>query len=299
MHRKIIFLLNPISGTRKKYSLRDLITSKMHEHGLDFEISETIRSGDYTALRTRIENDRITDVVICGGDGSVSAVAKSLFGTGIRVGIIPMGSGNGLALAAKISPDARKAIDIIINGKASWIDGFLINNQFSCMLCGIGFDAKVAHDFAKQKKRGLQTYIKVSLINLFTAKPYQFHLNTSTAEISTEAFFISIANGNQFGNQFTIAPKASLADGMLDVVIVKKMNKLVLPFAVLAQITGINGQQELTEYVSKRNIIYFQTDKLSLTNPDNAPLHIDGDPKDTAGKFDVSVVRNAIQLIQP
>ena len=86
---------------------------------------------------------------------------------------------------------------------------------------------------------------------------------------------------------------------MLDVVIVKKMNKLILPFAVLAQITGINGQQELTEYVSKRNIIYFQTDKLSIKNPDGALLHIDGDPKDTARDFEISVVPNAIQLIQP
>jgi diacylglycerol kinase (ATP) len=299
MRRKIIYLLNPISGTRKKYSLRDLISKKMHEHTLDFEISETIRSGDYTALRTRIEKDQITDVIVCGGDGSVSAVAKSLLGADLRIGIIPMGSGNGLALAAKISPDPGKALDVIIKGNASWIDGFLINQQFCCMLCGIGFDAKVAHDFAKEKKRGLQTYIKVSLINLFKAKPYQFHVTTSTAHISTEAFFISIANGNQFGNQFTIAPRASLADGMLDVVIVKKMNKLLLPFAVLAQMTGINGQQELTEYVSKRNIIYFQTDKLSVTNRDHAPLHIDGDPKDTAENFEISVVRNAIQLIQP
>jgi YegS/Rv2252/BmrU family lipid kinase len=299
MHRKIIYLLNPFSGTKKKFSLAKLLSDKTAAAAIDFEIANTNARGDYADLRLQVEKEDITDVVVCGGDGSVSAVAAALLGCNVRIGIIPMGSGNGLALAAKISPDPVKALDIIFKGHASWIDGFYINKQFSCMLCGIGFDAKVAHDFSKQKKRGLQTYIKVSLINLFKAKPYRFEIVTLTRTISTEAFFISIANSNQFGNQFTIAPMASLADGLLDIVIVKKMNKLVLPFAVLAQVTGMNAMQQLSEYVDKRNIIYFQTDHLTIINTDNALLHIDGDPKNASEKFEIKVVSQAMQLIQP
>jgi len=111
------------------------------------------------------------------------------------------------------------------------------------MLCGIGFDAKVAHEFARQKKRGLQTYVRVSLAHFFTSRPYSFRIRLTLPEgrkavFPVDAFFINIANGNQFGNHVTIAPKASLQDGMLDIVVVKRMWKLPMVFAVIRQVLG-------------------------------------------------------------
>jgi diacylglycerol kinase (ATP) len=297
--RKIIYLINPISGTRGKNSLRKLVELKTKQANIDFDIIPTETEGNYELLRSKIEKENITDIVVCGGDGTIRAVAAALIGVNVQIGIIPMGSGNGLALTAKIPLVASKAIDTVLNGKASWIDGFYINREFSCMLCGLGFDARVAHDFAKQKRRGLQTYIKVSLINLFSAKPYEFGISTVEKSFNTEAFFISIANSNQFGNNFTIAPEASLKDGLLDIVIVKKMNKLVLPFSIIRQVTGINGRQELGDYVKRKNIMYFQTASLTIENKHHAPLHIDGDPKATAGTFQIRLVRHALNLIQP
>ena len=299
VERKIIYLINPISGTKKKASLQQLISKRTKDAGIIFEIVHTNAKGDYDFLKERIRKENITDIVICGGDGTVNAVAASLIGVPVNIGIIPMGSGNGLALAAKIPIQASKALDIIFHGKASFIDGFYINNEFSCMLCGIGFDALVAHEFAKQKKRGLQTYIKVGAINFFKTNPYSFEIKIKNKSLSVDAFFISIANGNQFGNNFTIAPKASLQDGLIDVVIVKKMSKFLLPFSILNQVIGINSMQNLNEYATKKNIIYFQTPSLSITNIHNAPLHIDGDPKQTAAKFDIQVVPKALKLIQP
>lgn len=279
--------------------MKELVSKKTKEAGIDFEIIPTNAKGDYDFLKQKIKKENITDVVICGGDGTVNSVASSLVGTQVNIGIIPMGSGNGLALAAKIPRQSSKAIDIIFNGKASFIDGFYINNEFSCMLCGIGFDALVAHEFAKQKKRGLQTYIKVGAVNFFKTNPYSFEIKLKNKSLSVDAFFISIANGNQFGNNFTIAPKASLQDGLIDIVIVKKMSKFLLPFSILNQITGINSMQNLNEYAEKKNIIYFQTSALTIHNIHHAPLHIDGDPKETAGKFEIRVVPKAFKLIQP
>ena len=299
LRRKIIYLINPISGTRGKKALTKMIGVKTEAQLIHYEFLSTNKEGNYEDLKNKIEKEQVSDIVICGGDGTVSNVAAALIGTNVRIGIIPLGSGNGLALAAKIPATPSKALDIIFNGKASWIDGFFINKQFSCMLCGLGFDAKVAHDFANQKRRGLQTYIKVSLINLFSIKPYSFEINTTENTFTSDAFFISIANGNQFGNNFTIAPQASLKDGLLDIVIVKKMNKMVLPFSIIGQITGINGRQELSDYVDKKNIIYFQASSLTIVNKHMAPLHIDGDPKDTAGIFHIRLVKHAINLIQP
>ncbi|MBI1781026.1 MAG: YegS/Rv2252/BmrU family lipid kinase [Sphingobacteriales bacterium] len=299
MARKIVYLINPISGTKDKAELKELIKRKTKEAGISFEIMDTDKTGKYEVLKNKISKDGVTDVVVCGGDGTVSAVSAALLNIEINIGIVPMGSGNGLALAANIPAAPVKALEIVFNGKASFIDGFYINDDFSCMLCGLGFDAQVAHDFAKQKKRGLQTYIKVSAINYFKANPYNFSIQSKEKSFDTSAWFICIANSNQFGNNMKIAPKASLSDGLLDIVIVKKMNKLMLPLSVLAQFAGINALQNVNDYSDKKNIIYFQTPSLTIKNLSAAPFHIDGDPKDSAKEFKVKVVRNAIKLIQP
>jgi len=299
MARRIIYLINPVSGTRKKSSLKELISRKTREQNIEFEILSTEKHGDYEFLQKKIERDSITDLVICGGDGTINSIVDSIKDRKVNIGIIPMGSGNGLAFAAKIPKQPTKALDIVFDGKSSWTDAFYINNHFSCMLCGIGFDALVAHEFAKQKRRGLQTYVKVSTINFFKAKPYLFDINIKDKSFQTEAFFISIANSNQFGNNFTIAPQASLGDGLLDIVIVKKMSKFKLPFSVISQVTGINGVQHPNEYTNQKNIIYLQTDSLTIRNLNNAPLHVDGDPRETQGEFKIQIIKNCFRLIQP
>jgi diacylglycerol kinase family enzyme len=115
----------------------------------------------------------------------------------------------------------------------------------------------------------------------------------------TDAFFISIANSNQFGNQVTIAPQARIDDGLLDIVIVQKMHKARLPFAILKQIRGNNRLQELVENLTQKNILYFQTSSLTIKNPKLAPLHIDGEPATTAENFDIQILPGCFELIHP
>jgi YegS/Rv2252/BmrU family lipid kinase len=299
MPRKIIYLINPISGTKKKQQFRELISRKTREQGLDFEILATRANGDYEFLREKVKAEQVTDIVICGGDGTVNAVVKALQQIRVNIGIIPLGSGNGLAFAAKIPKQAGRALAVIFQGNAYDTDAFHINDQFSCMLFGIGFDAAVAHEFAKQKKRGLRTYIRVSAIQFLKTRPYSFEIRLKDGLLKTQAFFISVANSNQFGNNFTIAPKASLSDGLLDIVIVKKMNRLLLPFFVLYQLSGTNTMQPAKGYAKNKNVLYLQTDKLSIRNIDKAPVHIDGDPKETGPEFNIRIVRNCFRLLRP
>ena len=298
MHRNIIYFINPISGTKGKKQLVEIIEERTRKQFFAFQILQTNLEGDYHFLKDKIAHERITDVVICGGDGTVSQIAGALIDEPINIGIIPMGSGNGLALAAKIPREINKALDIIFKDNPSYVDAFFINATFSCMLCGLGFDAQVAHDFARQKNRGLATYITQTIRNFFLAKPYQFEIINKNQRFSADAYFISIANGNQFGNQFTIAPKANLSDGLLDIVIVKKMSKIKLLWAVLKQIK--NG--EIAEYnegsFHEKDVLYFQTSRLLINNTGNAPLHIDGDPAKTASKFAIQVIPRAFKLLQ-
>jgi diacylglycerol kinase (ATP) len=264
---------------------------------IPFQVFPSVASGDYSFLHPIIKEQKVTDVVIAGGDGTVSQVAGNLMDLNVNFGIIPCGSGNGLAFAAKIPKQPSQALDIVFSGKASSIDGFYINGQFACMLCGLGFDAKVAHEFAKQPKRGLSTYATLVGKNFFSADPYSFIVESNGLSFSTEAFLISIANSNQFGNNFTIAPKALLSDGLLDVVIAKKTAKPLLLFNLIRQILA--GRLSKIENSLNNPVIYFQTTELKIINKSLAPLHIDGDPAETPQKLSIQVKKKCFRLIQP
>lgn len=299
IRRKIVYLVNPVSGTGKKEMLEKLIQKKTREQSIEFELHQSNIYGDYDYLKDKIEREEITDIVIAGGDGTVNRVVSALQETGVNFGIIPVGSGNGLAFCAGIPRNPVKALDIIFKGNHSYIDAFTINNKFSCMLSGLGFDAQVAHDFANNASRGLLTYTQQSLYQYFKAHPYLFQIVLENFSFYTDAFFISIANSNQFGNNFTIAPKASLADGLLDIVVVQKMNKAKLPFAILKQIRGNNHLQQLVEDMAEKNILYFQTPALTIRNLKHAPFHIDGEPAETEEEYKIQLIRRCFKLYQP
>ncbi|HYF32315.1 MAG TPA: YegS/Rv2252/BmrU family lipid kinase [Chitinophagaceae bacterium] len=297
MSRKLIYLINPVSGTREKDSLTRLIKDKTSAAGLPFEILPTVASGDYTFLKEKILEENITDIVICGGDGSVNQVVYALAGMKVQFGIIPMGSGNGLALAAGIPRLLTKAMDVVFAGHSKKIDAFMVNEQFACMLCGLGFDAAVAHEFALQPKRGLKTYAGLTTKRFFSASTYSFTVEANNLRFDAEAYFVSIANSNQFGNNFTIAPEANLSDGLLDIVIVKKTVKPMLLWNVLQQVMA--GKTKKIENSLQSAVIYFQTDKLLITNNSQAPIHIDGEPKETIEALNIAVLPDYFQLIQP
>jgi YegS/Rv2252/BmrU family lipid kinase len=299
MKRKLLYIVNPISGTKSKSSLRESIKDKTIAAGLGFAIYPSVESGDYFFLHQIIKEQSFTDVIIAGGDGTINQVVNSLRKLKVQFGIIPCGSGNGLAFSAGIPKNPEKALQIIFKGKSEWCDAFFINETFACMLVGLGLDAQVAHDFANDPQRGLTTYIKKTIANFFTAKTYPVVLTTNGKRIKTDALFVSIANSNQFGNHFTIAPKASLNDGLLDIVVMAKQNKLVALLQAFRQVGGYNKLQKVEVIDEKASMLYFQTTEIKIENPQLAPMHIDGDPVETTKEFNVEILKDAFRLIYP
>ena len=299
MDRKLLFLVNPISGTRTKEKLIAFITEKVTTAGLLFTIDYTNATGNYTLLKEKVIADRFTDIIIVGGDGSVNQVVQSFATLRVRFGILPVGSGNGLARAAGIPTKIKRALQVIIEGNTMPVDAFTINDAFSCMLSGLGFDAQVAHNFARKAKRGLFNYTKESLLHFFKAQPYGFEIKLPEFSFFTDAFLISIANSNQFGNNVTIAPQAKLNDGLLDVIVVQKMHKVKLPYAILKQLSGNNKMQQLVEDMEHKNIVYFQTPSVEISNLKLAPLHIDGEAVASAQHLSVKVLPNYFTLFVP
>jgi diacylglycerol kinase (ATP) len=299
MQRRFIYIINPISGTGNKISIRETIEAETKKAGFESFIYPSVASGDYSFLQPLIRERNITDVVIAGGDGTINQVVNSFKKFPLRFGIIPCGSGNGLAFSAGIPKNISKALQIIFNGNSQPTDAFLVNGQFACMLCGLGLDAQVAHDFADSPKRGLLTYVQKTIADFITARSYSFVLKTKGKEIHTDAFFISIANSNQFGNHFTIAPRASLTDGQLDIVIMTKQNKVSVLFNTLKQISGFNKINSVEMINENSSLIYFQTNEIEVRNEGLAPMHIDGDPVETVEQLNIKVLDDCFQLIYP
>ena len=298
MHRHIIYIINPVAGGRSKTGIQKSIEKKMQEANIPFLFFPAVASGDYSFLLPLIRENKTTDIVVVGGDGTISQVVGDLCDKELNFGIIPCGSGNGVAHTIKIPHNPGKALDLVIKGRSSFIDGFMVNDQFACMLCGLGFDAKVAHDFAQQSRRGLVTYVRQVVKNFFTAKSYSFKIAVKKKTFTTDAFFISVANSNQFGNNFRIAPRASMSDGLLDVVIVTHQSKFSLLFQTLKQVLG-GYKLQTTEIIENKAVIYFQTDSLTISNLSEAPIHIDGDPAETVDELKIVIKKKCFRLIQP
>ncbi len=153
MKRHILYIINPISGTKQKSSLQKLIEEKTTSAGLEYTIHPSLVNNSYSFLHNIISEKKITDIVIAGGDGTVNGVVNSFKKLDVRFGILPCGSGNGLALTAGIPKNINSALQTIFNGGSKPTDAFLVNDHFACMLCGLGFDAQVAHDFAADPNR--------------------------------------------------------------------------------------------------------------------------------------------------
>ncbi|WP_126972414.1 diacylglycerol/lipid kinase family protein [Gynurincola endophyticus] len=293
--RKIIYLVNPKSGTQKKDDLIELIKSATTEKKIEFVILPTPADGNYIGIKEKIQQENFTDIVICGGDGTVNQAINALADTKAHFGIIPMGSGNGLALSAGLSVTAKKALDTIFNGVARYTDAFLVNEQFGCMLCGLGFDATIAHQFARSSRRGLTTYATLTTKNFLNSTTWDLEFEVEGKKFHTDAFFVSIANSNQFGNNITIAPEAELTDGLLDIVIVKKTVKPVLIMQVLQQI--LTGKVKEIEKAMDNSVAYFQTQNLRIINKQLAPIHIDGEPKEAMEDITIKILPNHFKLI--
>jgi diacylglycerol kinase (ATP) len=296
--RHILYIINPISGRRNKSSLQLLIETEMKKAAIGYSIVHSVADGDYRFLEEQISGENVTDIVIAGGDGTINQVIGSLRHLKLQFGIIPCGSGNGLAFSATIPKNPQLAIKLIVNSKTQQTDAFLVNDRFACMLCGVGFDAQVAHDFANDPNRGLTTYIKKTVAHFFTAPTYPFYVRVRDEEMQPEAFFISVANSNQFGNNFRIAPQASLTDGLLDIVIVTKQNRLNLLFNTAMQLSGLNTLQQKV-INEKAGITYFQTEEITIKNPGGAPVHIDGEPVAVIDEMNIRILKNCFSLIVP
>lgn len=288
--KRIVFLVNPISGTNNKQRILNLIAQHVDGEKFDWEIIKTEYAGHATVLAQNAATDRVDAVVAVGGDGTINEVARSLTHTNTALGIIPCGSGNGLARHLLIPMQPQGAIAIINKFLVKDLDyGIIDGKPFFCT-CGVGFDAFVSYKFAHSGKRGLFSYIENTLREGIHYEPETYDITIDNDKSrSYKAFLIACANASQYGNNAYIAPHATLHDGLMDVTILEPFHLYEAPRI---------AYQLFKKSIDRHNKVRtFQCKKLHIRRNTPGVLHFDGDPIMADKDIEIRIIEQGLKMV--
>ena len=287
--KRVVFIMNPISGTQNKAGIPELIESTLDHEKFSYELLMTEHAGHASELAHEAMERGVDIVVAIGGDGTVNEVARAIVHSQTALGIIPCGSGNGLARHLMIPMNIKRAIGIINRDEIHELDYGLINGHPFFCTCGMGFDAFVSQKFAEAGKRGPITYVENVLREGLKYEPETYEIQDEQGLTRAKAFLISCANASQYGNNAYIAPQASMSDGLLDVIIME-------PFDVIeAPQISIEVFNKTLDKNSK--IKTFRCQKLHIHRKQAGVIHFDGDPVMTDADVDIELKPKGIRVV--
>mgnify|MGYP004444312961 CR=1 FL=1 len=288
--RRYAFIINPISGTHSKDNIEKEILSQANRCGLKVDIVRTEYAGHATELARKFARDGYSIVVAVGGDGTVNEVAKGLIDSEAALAIIPTGSGNGLANHLGFCHNVRKNLDYIFGAsEIRPIDaGSMGEYSFFCT-CGVGFDAHVGMRFAKYGKRGLLSYIKLTVGQYFYYKPERYMLKADGTSFEGQALLITVANSNQWGNNVKIAAGADISDGLFDITIVRPIKLWLLPAFAWHLLSG--------RIYKDSNVLHLKASSIQISSGNSMVAHFDGEPVTLPSEIEISIHRGALKTI--
>ncbi len=285
----ILFIINPISGGKKKADLPTLIDQFLDKEKYAPIYAFTEYVGHAAELAEEAEKKNYDVIVAVGGDGTINEVASKLVHSNKTLAIIPFGSGNGLARFLNIPLSAKKAIALINTGKPQLIDTAELNGRKFFNMAGMGFDAHLSSVFAGNKKRGLKSYVELGFKEITTYKAQPYHIEIDGKEYDNSAFAISIANSSQYGNNVYISPKSSLTDGYLDVCIIHPISLVKLPILAFQMITAKTHQSSLVKIIRGKHI------KIKRNAAD--AVHLDGEPLKLGEELEIKIVPASLKIL--
>ena len=289
--KRILFIVNPISGIGKQDRVQQLIEDRLDKNIFKAEITFTNSQGHATELSRKAAVDGFEIVAAVGGDGTVNETAAGLVGTATALAILPAGSGNGLARHLKIPMNLKHALDIIGREKIMKIDTASINEQLFVNVAGVGFDASVAKKFAASGKRGFSTYLRITTSSYTSYQPKQYTLVIDGKIIKRRALQVSFANSSQFGNNTSIDPSASVNDGFIDVCIVGKVPFWKTIFLVPLLFIRKFDQTKYIEIIRAKEVI--------LKRKKGKNIHLDGDQKIMGKELAIRIHPLSLNVVVP
>ena len=293
LHTKIniLFIINPISGGRGKLRIPDFIDQYLDKEKFNpnFVFSEYVGHAGELADEAATKNFDV--IVAAGGDGTINEIATKVLKHNKILGILPLGSGNGLARFLRIPKNLKHALGLINNFKTDRVDTAEFNQKCFFNLAGMGFDAHLSSVFSKDKKRGLSGYVKLGFQEVFNYKPQTYQLAIDGIAYKRKAFAISIANSSQYGNDVYIAPNASVKDGLLDVCIIKPFPILKLPVLGYVMLRGTAESSNMIEIIKGKHI--------KIIRERAGAVHVDGEPLQMGTEIEALVHPLSLQVIVP
>lgn len=287
--KKVLFIVNKYAGTGYQASLEGKILDICEEYDAACSIDFTTGKGHATEL-AKEAIDKYDLVVAVGGDGTINEVATGLLHSGTTMGIIPRGSGNGLARHLRIPLSVGKAVESLFNSQVIAMDTFTVNEKLSLNVSGIGFDAHIASLFGKNGKRGLSGYTKITIQQYIRFKEFEALISANGIETRKKAFIIAIANSSQYGNNARIAPHASVCDHVLNVNFLRKVPPYRLDF-IYSFFRGTIDQSEFCEIM--------ETDSMQLALSEPMALHVDGEPVGHETVFNIKLLPASLNIRCP
>jgi YegS/Rv2252/BmrU family lipid kinase len=289
--KTIVFIINPISGTQSKRAILRLIDEVIDRERFDYRIVRTQYAGHAVEIAHEAAEAGTDLVVAIGGDGTINEVARSLVHTSTALGIIPCGSGNGLARHLHIPMDPRAALSLINDYPTLCIDYGIINGRPFFCTCGVGFDAFVSLKFADSGKRGLLTYLENTLHESLTYEPETYEIENEEGTVRYKAFLIACANASQYGNNAYIAPQASLTDGVMDITILEPFTVLDVPSLAF---------QLFNRSINRNSCIKtLRAKKIKIHRQHGGVLHFDGDPVMDGKDIEVEIIPQGLTVLAP
>lgn len=288
--KKLLFIINKHAGTGFRETLEGRILDACAQHQVECTIECTSGRGHATDL-AKAGIGLFDAIIAVGGDGTVNETAQALVNSGMTMGILPKGSGNGLARHLHIPLKLEQALTNLFKGQEVVMDSFLINTKLSVNVSGFGFDGHIANLFDKNKKRGFWGYARLVLNEYLSFKEFSWELHEEGRHSTHLGFMVAIANSSQYGNNACIAPNASTTDSLLDLGIAKK-----IPF-YRALPMGLR----LFRQTLKNNDLYFSK-KISdcrIVCPQPVPYHVDGEPCGFAQSFSIQVLPRSLKILVP
>lgn len=287
--KRILFVVNPISGGKKKTAFNKQVLEVLDLAKFDPTFKITDHPNHAFELGRQALAEKYDAVVAVGGDGTINELGSALLGSDMPLGIIPEGSGNGLALYLGIPLNESAAIRRINRFETVEVDTGEVNGRHFFNIAGMGFDASVSDHFATENIRGPIGYLR-SALNVFSRfKSSKYKLLIDGEEYVRQAFMISVANSPQYGNNAYIAPNASITDGILDVCVVHEFPLYLLPKMIFHLFTKSADQSEYVEIIPGKNIAIFREGR--------GPVHVDGEPVDMGEKLEISIKHKSLKII--
>jgi len=291
--KNIAFIINPISGAKEtqnaKKKLPKLIMQTLDTDQWLPNIVFTEYAGHATELAYQYARMGFDAVVAVGGDGTVNEVARGLKGSKTAMGVIPMGSGNGFARHLNIPIRPQKALEMINHSEPISVDYGLANGHLFVSTCGTGFDAVIADHFAGSNKRGFMTYLRNILKDVFSYTSQTYHIVGDGLDVTHKAFLITFANANQWGYEAIIAPRASVQDGKMDIMIMSSNAILGSASLALRLFAGNIDNSYFMDTLRAREI--------TLEREEKAPFHIDGDPVEMEKDIHIRIVEDGLRVL--